>query len=120
MAQRRPYVKPSVAARGAPAAELLFLEEMIRELKEYIGEKEIELTLKRMIALKKQIKVAAMNLSEISPDIYFADDELEIESVVQSLEVEIGMKKKLLEAYSSYRSAVELGKSNCYTQPRVH
>jgi hypothetical protein len=38
------------------------------------------------------------------------DDEREIESVVQSLEVEIEKKKKLLEAYSNYRRAVKSGK----------
>jgi hypothetical protein len=110
MANKRPYVKPDAVASGAPAAELLFLEEMIQELKEYIEEKEIELTLKRTISLKKQIKVAALNLSEISPDNYLTDDEREIESVVQSLEVEIEKKKKLLEAYSNYRRAVKSGK----------
>jgi hypothetical protein len=36
MANKRPYVKPGAVASGAPAAELLFLEEMIQELKEYI------------------------------------------------------------------------------------
>jgi hypothetical protein len=37
MVKKRTYVKPAAAAIDTPAAELIFLEKMIQELKEHIS-----------------------------------------------------------------------------------